>query len=137
MIQKKILVVDDSSTVRQQISMVLERGGGYKIIMAEDGFDALEKLRTNPDVSLVITDMKMPRLNGIEFLECMKRESEYKNIPVIVVTTETEVGLIEQAKQLGAKGWLVKPFQPEMLKKAVESCLGQVGAHQPPARTIA
>ncbi|MBX3155937.1 MAG: response regulator [Deltaproteobacteria bacterium] len=113
---KKILVIDDSPTVRQQVSAALAKGG-YGIVEAVDGQDALEKLE--PGIALIICDVNMPRLGGIETLEKLRADPQWTAIPVVMLTTEGQPGLIERAKKLGAKGWIVKPFKPDLLASAV------------------
>jgi two-component system chemotaxis response regulator CheY len=105
----KVLVIDDSMMVRKQVGMALTKAG-FAVVEACDGADALEKLTVNADVALAICDVNMPRMNGIEFLEGAPR-----SLAVVMLTTEGQPELIQRAKALGAKGWLVKPFKPEML----------------------
>lgn len=121
---KKILVLDDSKTVCQQVNLVLGRTGEYQVITADDGFQGLAKLKEHPDVSMILTDVNMPNMNGLEFMEELRKDDKFKNIPVFVVTTETDKDFMERAKKAGAKGWLVKPFQPDILKQAVKACVG-------------
>jgi two-component system, chemotaxis family, chemotaxis protein CheY len=120
---KKILVVDDSRTIRQQVSFTLNKGG-YEVVEAEDGGDGLVKLKENGDVLMIISDINMPNMTGLEMLEAIKGEGNHPNLPVIMLTTEGAADLIERAKAAGAKGWLVKPFQPEQLIAAVSKLAG-------------
>ncbi len=113
---KKIMIVDDSKTIRQQVSFTLTKGG-YEVIEAEDGVDGIEKLKANKDVAMVISDVNMPNMNGLEMVEKLKAEGS--TVPVIMLTTEGASDLIQRAKAAGAKGWLVKPFQPAQLVAAV------------------
>jgi|HubBroStandDraft_2_1064218.scaffolds.fasta_scaffold422483_1 two-component system chemotaxis response regulator CheY len=113
----RILVVDDSLMVRQQVGRALT-GAGFPIIEACDGLDAHQKLAATPDVRLIVCDVNMPRMNGIEFLE--KLSASGSMIPAVMLTTEGQPELIARAKALGAKGWIVKPFKPEMLIAAVK-----------------
>jgi two-component system, chemotaxis family, chemotaxis protein CheY len=107
-----VLVIDDSLMVRKQVAAAL-KGLGYSVLEAVDGLDALEKLEGSPDTRLIVCDVNMPRMNGLEFLE---RLSALKSqIPVVMLTTEGQPELIQRAKSLGAKGWIVKPFKPEFL----------------------
>jgi two-component system, chemotaxis family, chemotaxis protein CheY len=108
----KVMVIDDSMTVRKQVAIALT-GAGFTVVEACDGADALEKLATHVDVSLVVCDVNMPRMNGLEFLENVR-----KGLPVMMLTTEGQQELIQRAKALGAKGWLVKPFKPDLLLAA-------------------
>ncbi len=115
----KILVVDDSMMVRQQVSRALS-GAGFSVVQAVDGQDALEKLTGSPDTRLVVCDVNMPRMSGLEFLENVGRSGQAKGIPIVMLTTEGQPELIQQAKSLGARAWIVKPFKPELLVAAVK-----------------
>jgi two-component system chemotaxis response regulator CheY len=112
-----ILVIDDSLMVRQQVSRTLT-GAGFSMIEACDGLDAHQKLAATADVRLIVCDVNMPVMNGIEFLE--KLRAIGSSIPVVMLTTEGQPELIQRAKALGAKGWIVKPFKPEMLIAAAK-----------------
>ncbi len=110
--ETKILVIDDSLMVRQQVRRALAPVG-FGIIEATDGVDALAKLAANADARLIVCDVNMPRMSGIEFLEQCERNGN--KVPIVMLTTEGQPELIERAKALGAKGWLFKPFKPELL----------------------
>ena len=114
---KTILIVDDSASVRQVVSIALKQAG-YDVIAAEDGMDALTKL-DGRKLHLVISDVNMPRLDGIGFLTQMKANAAYRFTPVIMLTTEAGDAKKEQGRQAGAKAWIVKPFQPQQLLAAV------------------
>jgi two-component system chemotaxis response regulator CheY len=116
MANKKVLVVDDSPTIRQQVSMCLT-SGGYDVVEAQDGVEALTR---TAGVSMCICDVNMPRMNGVEFVEKMGGGS----IPIVMLTTEGRPELIERAKKAGAKGWMVKPFKPEHLLSVVKKLVG-------------
>ncbi|MCX6128393.1 MAG: response regulator [Proteobacteria bacterium] len=118
---KKIMIVDDSKTIRQQVNFTLTKGG-YTVIEAEDGADGIVKLNANKDVAMIISDVNMPNMNGLEMVEKMKADGS--TVPVIMLTTEGAADLIQRAKAAGAKGWLVKPFQPEQLVAAVTKIAG-------------
>ena len=109
---KKVLVIDDSATVRQLVALALSQAG-FTVVEAVDGVDALDKLDNNPDTRLVVCDVNMPRMNGLEFLEQLA--TRRTGLPVVMLTTEGQPELIQRAKALGAVGWLVKPFKPEFL----------------------
>jgi len=113
---KKILVVDDSETIRQQIRQALA-ATGYEIIEAVDGVDGLEKLRAVADVDLALCDVNMPRMNGLDMIAELQRTGS--QIPILMLTTEGQPSLIRRAREAGAKGWIVKPFKPELLIAAV------------------
>ena len=113
----KILVIDDSAMVRQQVGQALSNSG-FSVIEAVDGVDALDKLESTPDTALVVCDVNMPRMNGIEFLE--QKSKAGNAVPVVMLTTEGQPELIQKAKALGAKGWVVKPFKPDLLVAAAK-----------------
>ncbi len=115
---KKILIVDDSRTIRQQVSFTLVKAG-FEVVEAEDGKDGLAKLSSSGPFVLVISDVNMPNMNGLEMLENIHALPEHSSLAVIMLTTEGGADLIERAKKAGAKGWLVKPFKPEQLVAAV------------------
>ena len=112
-----VLVIDDSLMVRQQVSRALT-AAGFTITEAGDGLDALQKLASNPATKLVVCDVNMPRMSGIEFLERLRQDGS--TLPVVMLTTEGQPALIQRAKALGAKGWIVKPFKPELLVAAAK-----------------
>ncbi len=113
---KKALAIDDSATMRNLVKMTLE-AEGFSVDTAENGQEALEKARKEK-YDLIISDINMPVMNGLEFLR------EFRTInritPVLMLTTETEASKKEEAKRLGATGWIVKPFKPEDLIKVVK-----------------
>ncbi len=111
----KILVVDDSRMIRHQVSAALMEAG-FEVIEATDGLDALSKLdAASHGVSLVLCDLNMPRMNGLEFLEGAIQMMRGAVPPVVVLTTETDPKQLQRAKDLGAKGWIIKPFSTELL----------------------
>ena len=114
----KILVVDDSVTVRQQVSLALTQAG-FSVVEASDGVDGLMQIGHHPDLSLVLCDVNMPRMDGIAMLEQMKANGARASLPVLMLTTEAAPALVDRAKKAGAKGWIVKPFKPELLVGAV------------------
>jgi two-component system chemotaxis response regulator CheY len=114
---KKILVIDDSPTVRQQVGLALSQAG-YQVVEAVDGVDAISKVDTS--VSMLICDVNMPRMNGLEMLEKLRTDARWKTLPVVMLTTEGQPALIERAKKAGAKGWIIKPFKAELLVAAVQ-----------------
>jgi two-component system chemotaxis response regulator CheY len=107
-----ILVIDDSVMVRKQVGAAL-RTHGYTIVEAVDGVDGLAKIDAHPGVRLVVCDVNMPRMSGLEFLEQLAVRKA--SVPVVMLTTEGQPDLIARAKSLGAIGWLLKPFKPELL----------------------
>jgi two-component system chemotaxis response regulator CheY len=117
-VAQKIIVIDDSDTVREQVSIVLSEAG-YEIIEAEDGIQGANAIRNNADAALAICDVNMPKLGGLEMLEMLGGQSGIK-IPIMMLTTEGRPDLIERARGCGAKGWMVKPFKATMLLSTVK-----------------
>lgn len=115
---KKILVVDDSVTVRQQVSAVLEQAG-YSVVEAQDGQAGAETIEGQDDIAMVICDVNMPRMNGLEMVGRVKKDGARAGLPIVMLTTEGNPSLISKAKELGAKGWIVKPFKADHLLAAV------------------
>jgi two-component system chemotaxis response regulator CheY len=113
---EKVIVIDDSQILRQQVASILH-GGGYAVVEASDGIEGLEAVEQNPDAVLVLCDINMPRMNGLEFLAAL-REKKLDRVPVLVVTTEGHPQLIDQARKRGARGWLIKPLKADLLLAA-------------------
>jgi two-component system chemotaxis response regulator CheY len=120
---KKVMVLDDSETVRKQVGAALE-GAGYAAIEAKDGLDGLAQLEADPQIAMVVLDVNMPRMGGLEMLDRMRKHETLAATPVLVLTTEADPSLIDRARSAGAKGWLVKPVKPDLLVKAVDRFLG-------------
>ncbi len=116
---KKVIVVDDSLTVRQQVGMALSQAG-FEIVEAVDGQEGVEVVGRTQDAAMIICDVNMPRMNGLEMLETIKKDGKNANLPVLMLTTEGQPQLIERAKKSGAKGWIVKPFKADLLVAAVK-----------------
>lgn len=115
---KKIMTVDDSPTIRQMLGMAL-KGAGYDVIEAENGKDALGKLESEP-VNMLITDLNMPQMNGIELIRNVRQSPGLRFMPIIMLTTESQETKRQEGKAAGASGWIVKPFKPEQLLKVVQ-----------------
>ena len=118
---KTILTVDDSATARQMVTFTL-KGAGYDVIEAKDGQDALGKLEQ--PLALVITDLNMPNLDGIGLIQQLRAHPGCKYVPIVVLTTESEVAKKQEARAAGATAWIVKPFRPEQLLSVVQKVLG-------------
>lgn len=117
----QILAVDDQLTMRTMIEAILS-GAGYEVTTAEDGVDAMEKLRNN-HFDLVITDINMPNMSGLSLIPKIRRLPEYQYTPILMLTTETSGYKKDKAKNSGASGWLTKPFDPTRLLTAVEKLM--------------
>jgi two-component system, chemotaxis family, chemotaxis protein CheY len=126
-----VMIVDDSQMVRKQVARTLV-AAGYAVVEAQDGREALAQLSSStPAPSLIVLDVNMPNMGGIEFLQSLRaRGHEFVVPPIVMLTTEGEPRLMQEAKALGAKGWIVKPFRPEMLVAAVQK-LTQVATKPP------
>jgi two-component system chemotaxis response regulator CheY len=118
---KTILTVDDSASVRQMVRFTLS-DAGYAVIEAVDGKDALAKM--SPAVNLVITDLNMPNLGGIELIRAVRANPAYKGIPIVMLTTESQDSRKLEGKAAGATGWIVKPFATQQLLAVVKRVLG-------------
>jgi len=119
---KTIITVDDSASVRQMVAFTL-KGAGYTVIEAGDGKDALAKLTGNK-ADMVITDLNMPNMNGIELIKALRANPSYKFVPIVLLTTESQDTKKQEGKAAGATGWIVKPFKPEQLLSVVKKVLG-------------
>ncbi|HJV86092.1 MAG TPA: response regulator [Noviherbaspirillum sp.] len=115
---KTIMIVDDSVSLRQVVGIAL-KGAGYEVLEGSDGVDALSKLK-GQKVHLIISDVNMPKMDGITFLTAVKQMPAYKFTPVIMLTTESEESKKRQGQAAGAKAWVVKPFKPDLLLNAVQ-----------------
>ena len=116
---KKVLVVDDSALIHQMYKMVLMR---YKceIVDALNGQDGLDKLEKHPDVSLILLDINMPVMNGLDFIKKVSGMEKYNHIPIVLVSTEGKEEDTMRGLALGAKGYVKKPFQPSQLHALIE-----------------
>ena len=111
------LVIDDSETIRAHVGTVL-RQAGFEVVEASDGLMGAFTIRERAgDLCLVICDINMPRLDGLEMLEVLR--GQYPKLPILMLTTESRVDKVERAKKAGAKAWIIKPFKPELLVEAV------------------
>ena len=120
---KKVLIVDDSASVRQQVRLALDPAG-FETIDAVDGVDGLAKLADDPDIVLAICDVNMPRMDGLEMLENVRKQGARPDLPMLMLTTEGQPAMIQRAKEAGAKGWIVKPFKAHLLVATVQKLTG-------------
>ena len=114
---KTVLTIDDSRTMREMLNHALVQAG-YTVIQAVDGVAGLEVLQAN-GADVVITDINMPRMDGFGFIEGMRADPNHKATPVLVLTTESDAAKKQRAREAGATGWIVKPFDPAKLVDAV------------------
>ncbi len=118
---KTILIVDDSLSIREAVGFTL-RKEGFDVLTSEDGEQALKQF-DGKAVDLVITDLHMPNINGTELTKEIRKLQEYKRIPILVLTTESQTSKKMEAKKAGATGWIIKPFVPEKLIAVIRKVL--------------
>ena len=124
---KAALVVDDSPTLRKMVMFALKKNYKIeKVFQAGDGLEALEVLASN-EIDFIICDINMPNMNGLELLFRIKKSEDFKNIPIVMLTTEGRDEDINRAKSMGADGYAVKPFKPDTLKKELDPALKKYG----------
>lgn len=114
---KTVLVVDDSAAMRALLCVAL-RSAGYAILEARDGRDALDKLAAGP-VDLIVSDYIMPVMDGISFVREVKQRPDLQQIPIIILTTESQGATFQEGRALGVQAWILKPFRPEKFLEAV------------------
>ncbi len=118
----KILAVDDSASMRQMVSFTL-KGAGHDVVEASDGTEALEIAKKH-EVDLVLSDVNMPKMNGIELVKNLRQLPTYKFTPILMLTTESAGDKKMEGKSAGATGWIVKPFNPDQLLSTIKKVLG-------------
>ncbi len=118
---KTILTADDSASMRQMVTFTL-KGAGYEVVEAVDGKDGLSMI-SQSKVDMIITDLNMPNMDGIEMIRNVRTMPQYKFIPIILLTTESQDGKKKEGKAAGATGWITKPFKPEQLLAVVKKVL--------------
>jgi two-component system, chemotaxis family, chemotaxis protein CheY len=118
---KKILFVDDSESIREIVNFTLETEG-YDVFLSDNGKNALEHLN-GQEINLVITDLHMPEMNGIELIKEIRKMQKYHRTPILFLTTESQTEKKMEAKNAGATGWIVKPFVPAKLLAAISKVI--------------
>lgn len=119
----QVLAVDDSRTMRDMVRLTLT-GAGIDAHLAEDGVHGLEVLDDMRPPDAIITDINMPRMDGFGFIDAVRSQEKYKGIPILVLTTESADEMKTRARQAGATGWIIKPFDPQKLVKALKMVAG-------------
>ena len=119
----KILVVEDSPTMRQLIAFALKRLPGAEITEAGDGVDGLKKINSNR-FDLIITDINMPVMDGLKLISLVRKDVNYRNIPIMIITTEGGAEDRERALALGADAYITKPIQASQVLETAKSLLG-------------
>jgi two-component system chemotaxis response regulator CheY len=118
---KTILAVDDSQTIREMVTFTLQ-DAGYEALAAVDGVDALQKI-AGQHMDMIITDLNMPNMNGIELIRKVRSLADYKFVPILMLTTEALPEKKQEGKAAGATGWIVKPFNPPQLLAVVQKVM--------------
>lgn len=118
---KSILIADDSASIRQMVQFSL-KAGDYAVTQAADGGDALEKAEGSK-FDMVITDLDMPVMNGIELTRQIRALPGYSRVPIVILTTESDSGVKQRGKAAGATGWIIKPFRPHQLIEVIQKVL--------------
>lgn len=118
---KTIMTADDSASIRQMVNFTLQ-DAGYNVIEAVDGKDALAKLN-DTSIDMLISDVNMPNMGGIELVRNIRTNAAYRFIPIIMLTTESQDDKKKEGKSVGATGWIVKPFKPDQLLAVVKKVL--------------
>jgi two-component system chemotaxis response regulator CheY len=119
---KKVLIVDDSASMRQLVSFTL-KDAGFDVIAAVDGKDAMAKVNGS-HIDMVVTDLNMPNMDGIALIRELRGNPSFKFTPIVMLTTESQDAKKQEGKAAGATGWIVKPFQPEKLLEVVKKFVG-------------
>lgn len=119
---KTALIVDDSRTMRQMVAFTLT-SAGFTVVEAEDGKDAVNKVSGGAKMDIVVTDLNMPEMDGIALIKELRKMSTFKFTPILMLTTESAMEKKKEGKEAGATGWIVKPFNPEVLLKTIAKVL--------------
>ena len=120
---KKILIVDDSSMIRLIVSKAAKKSG-YDVVEAANGQEGIDNLLKHGDISLILCDVNMPVMDGLTMIKNLKEYDNFKYIPIVMLTTETDEALKTQGRNLGVKAWMVKPFNEKTFLKAMMKLIG-------------
>jgi two-component system, chemotaxis family, chemotaxis protein CheY len=115
---KKVIVVDDSSTIRQVLAATLS-AAGFEVVEASDGLEGVRTIDAHPDASMVLCDINMPKMTGVQMLVAVKANPKHVALPIVMLTTEGDPAMVKEARAAGARGWIAKPFKPDMLLATV------------------
>lgn len=135
---KKLLIVEDSELLHRMYDLILMpyRKTGTEVLHSFNGREALAKLSEHPDINLVILDINMPIMSGLEFLEYCKRERVFQDVPVIIVSTEGKEEDTLRGLRAGARGYVTKPFQPNDLYRIIAKLVPQASPGEPAANGL-
>jgi len=115
---RTILIVDDSETVRNHVARALKEAG-FDVVQASDGVEGLREAQAG-EFALILLDVSMPRMGGMELLDRLRQEEKTRDVPVLVLTTEMQELMIQRAKRAGAAGWIIKPVKMQLLVEAIK-----------------
>jgi two-component system chemotaxis response regulator CheY len=132
----KILIVDDSQLIHSMYRLVLNRYKDCKIVDAMNGLEALDVLSRESDFSIVLLDINMPVMNGLQFMEKIKKGNLYSAVPIVVISTEGKEEDTLMALKLGASGYVVKPFKPNMLYELIDKIVSKKQSLMSSARSV-
>jgi len=121
MMKKTILIADDSESIRELVGLTLT-AAGYEVLKSEDGESALSQL-DGQKIDLVITDLNMPKIDGINLIRKIRTKGSYGTVPILLLTTESQTAKKEEAREAGATGWIVKPFLQDKLIAVVQKVI--------------
>jgi two-component system chemotaxis response regulator CheY len=124
---KTILIVDDSATMRAMVVTIIDSLGDYRTVEATSGFEAL-RLLPREQVDLILTDINMPDINGLELISYLRSNPNYKTIPIFIISTEGSAKDIEKGTLLGADEYVVKPFSPPALQQLISQYVNKISA---------
>ncbi|MDT8411776.1 MAG: response regulator [Vicingaceae bacterium] len=116
------MIVDDSESIRELISFSLE-SYGYTVIKGNNGVDGLDKIKKHTQIDLIITDLNMPLMDGLTFLQEVRKVNRHQYTPILILTTESSLELRNKAKQYGATGWIIKPFDRDKLINVIQKVI--------------
>ncbi len=117
----RVLVIDDSASIRKSVKFILEKEG-YAVLEAVNGADGIEKL--DNEIDLIVSDVNMPEMDGIEMIRAIRSGSTAKTVPIIILTTESQEDVKNRGKEAGATAWLNKPFEPKGLLEVINRVIG-------------
>ncbi|HEY8944541.1 MAG TPA: response regulator [Polyangiaceae bacterium] len=120
---RKVLVIDDAEPVRQWLSKLLSEAG-FQVVQAIDGIEGAKQIRAHADLAVVLCDINLPRLNGLDMLESIQQEIAEKDLKVVVLTSDAGPDSILRGKRAGVKGWFIKPLKGELLVAALQKLSG-------------
>ena len=124
----KVLVVDDSELIHNMYRLILKKYDGCELVKAMNGQEALTRLETNRGIDLILLDINMPVMNGIQFLERLRQNGRHTHIPIIIISTEGKEEDTLRGLSLGARGYIVKPFKSLMLHNLIENIVSKDAA---------